>query len=102
MKKGLPISPDDIIESEVARIPGFVFDAFNELISKDYNFKYKTATVLQKDVVRIIKRLNNGNCDSKWLDIEKIYGEKGWHVKYDNPGYCDNNSYEPYFLFTKK
>ena len=36
MKKGVPISPDDIPAAKAAVIPPEVFDAWNEVIAKHY------------------------------------------------------------------
>lgn len=37
---------------------------------------------------------------NNWLNIEELYSNEGWLVKYDSPAYCE--SYEPYFKFTRK
>lgn len=39
--------------------------------------------------------------DNHWLDIEDIYREQGWKVKYDKPGY-NEESFKPYFEFSVK
>lgn len=38
--------------------------------------------------------------DENWLDIELIYEQFGWKVKYDKPGWDED--YDPFFEFSKK
>jgi hypothetical protein len=100
MKKGVPISPDDIVEARKVAIPPEVFDAFNELIAE--NFNDNSATVKQKDVVARIKAKIPGAdvYANHWLDVETLYEENGWSVYYDKPAYCE--TYDAFFRFTKK
>jgi len=96
MKRGRPIAPSDISEN----IPGVVFDAFNELITKNYT--NGRARLIQKDVVKLIKE-NLGDEEQfnyDWLNIEDAYREEGWEVKYDKPAYCE--FYDASFCFVKK
>lgn len=96
-----PISPD---ECRKLNIPDEVIESFNELIQE--KFRGKSATVLQDEVIeRILSKFNHyigrqeiyDNC---WLDVEDLFGEAGWKVVYDKPGY--NESYPAKFEFTKK
>ena len=108
--KGKPISPNEVAEIVQNSIPGSVFDAFNECIALDWNGR--SATVKQEEVIaKIISKFppdSEGNpsisrrliFDKKWLNVEEAYRALGWSVKYDKPGY--NESYEAFFVFTKK
>jgi hypothetical protein len=100
-EKVRPIKPSEIEDKKTATFPDAVFESFNEMIIKNYSGI--SATVKQKDVVKLMvdKGLNQKQIiDNHWLDVEPIYRKEGWHVKYDGPGY--NESYEPYFVFSKK
>lgn len=50
---GRPISPEEIVAVKTRLIPGFVFDAFNELIARDWDGV--EATVKQDEVVKLIR-----------------------------------------------
>jgi len=95
-----PISPSDIAAAKAEFIPNCVFDAFNELIAKNYT--NGRAKVEQSDV----KSLLAANMGESWmednfsfnmLNVEESYREKGWSVTYDKPAY--NESYSASFLF---
>lgn len=101
-----PIKPEDVEKLKKAQIPNEVIEAFNELIAE--NWTGSSSTVYQKDVVnRILKKFNHPNpkymekriFNKKWLDVEKIFINAGWKVKYDKPAYCE--SYSAYFRFTR-
>jgi hypothetical protein len=103
MTKGKPISPDEVVERKNNLIPDEVIDIFNDLIV--LNFRGTSATIRQKDVLKLIaERLNISNqqvvFDNKWLDVEDIFRQQGWKVSYDKPGY--NESYNATFTFSKK
>lgn len=79
------IKPSEVVELKKNIIPQEVFDAFNELIAK--NWDGRSATVLQDDVVALIisKFASSVNPYSeRWLDIEDSYRNEGWIVEYDN------------------
>jgi hypothetical protein len=95
-----PISPKDVAKFKADTFPAYVFDAFNQLISENYN--NRSATVKQKDVVtRMLLLSDTANKDdifSKgYLNVEEIYRAQGWKVSYDKPGYIE--SYDAYFEF---
>jgi hypothetical protein len=108
MNKVKPISPDEVVGKKEASIPNGVFEAFNELIARNWNGSY--SMLKQCDVVNLIsEKVGNGmgdGCgkkmiyDNHWLDVEDIYRATGWSVEYDKPGY--NENYEPTFKFKKK
>lgn len=96
-----PIKPGEVVKEKEKSIPDAVFEAFNQLIAE--NFNGYSATVLQKDVVALMKEkgVNIGEAYKKgWLDVEDIYRKAGWKVEYDKPGY--NESYDASFEFSRK
>lgn len=96
-----PITPDEVVRAKANTIPDEVFQAFNELIAESWNGRYAQFT---QDAVlnRICGHLD---CPRElpfakgWLDIEPMYREAGWTVKYDKPGY--NEDYSATFKFEK-
>ncbi len=95
-----PIRPEEITDGKKLQMPDAVLESFNELIAR--NFSEGRATVKQNAVVGLI--VSRGYArqdvfDQHWLDVEEIYREAGWEVKYDKPGY--NESYDAYFEFVK-
>jgi len=106
LKKGVPLSPSEVVEAKVSSIPAFVFDAFNAVIAKKFNGN--SATVKRDDVIAIIlANAPDGEVtltrkkifDEHWLDVEDAYRKVGWKVTYDKPGH--NEDYEAYFVFKK-
>lgn len=98
-----PIKPEDVLELKKVIIPEQVIGAFNHLIAK--NFSDGVAVVKQKDIVNeIIMRMQLENSDevfkNRWLDVEEIYRDSGWCVKYDKPGY--NETYDAFYEFVIK
>jgi len=98
-----PITPNEVVRLKEKILPNEVFDAFNELIAKKWNGR--SSTVLQCEVVKLLKgkmQLEDTSIifDNNWLDVEPVYRDAGWVVKYDKPGY--NESYEASFKFTPK
>jgi hypothetical protein len=98
-----PISPSEAREKKVTTFPDGVIEAFNEAILEA--FDGKRATVLQKDVLaRICSKLDveSGYVYArKWLDVEQVFEDAGWSVKYDKPSYGDSN-FDAYFVFEKE
>jgi uncharacterized linocin/CFP29 family protein len=95
-----PIKPGAVLKAKTRQIPDVVFDAFNELIAR--NFRGRYAIVHQDDVVEEIMRrapdtLRTTIYEQQWLDVEDAYRAEGWSVEYDKPGY--NESYRPLFRF---
>lgn len=96
-----PISPQEVVDVKRKNLPDEVFQSFNELIARNYSGG--SATVYQSEVVDLMvgKDLDQSEIYKKgWLDIEGIYRKAGWEVEYDKPGY--NESYAPYFRFSRK
>ena len=101
-----PIKPSEVAAKKISSIPEFVFDAFNELIAK--NFSGNRALVMQNSAIReSVKRSPNplypvtpGQIFAEgWLDVEDAYREAGWKVLYDKPAY--NESHEANFTFSR-
>ena len=93
-----PISPSEVNKP----IPDEVIDEFNKAISA--NWKGDSAVVRQKEILfSIAKRLKikqDDILDNQWLDIEKIFTQAGWVVRYESPDWGE--SYDEFFEFTKK
>lgn len=101
MQKGVPIKPSDIPASKAAYIPPFVFDCFNECITKHY-VNGRSHFTLQE-----VQRLVEKACaaahvayETHFMDIESVYEQNGWKVEYDCPSYAE--SYPSKFTFIEK
>lgn len=100
-----PITPKEAHSNKVTVLPDKVLEAFNELITKNYH--EGTATVLQKDVVKLIQdkmelKDTQRIFNEHWLDVEDVYRDAGWFVVYDKPCYYGNDDYYAYFKFSKR
>lgn len=96
-----PISPDEVAGRKIQVFPDAVFEAFNELIVE--NDCGGRSIVRQKDVVKLMenKGLNSAEIYKRgWLNIEEVYRKAHWSVKYDKPGYGDND-FDAYFEFSR-
>ena len=97
-----PIKPSEVTKTKYQILPNEVFEAFNELIAKDYS--NGLARVGQQEVVNLIKsKLNISSKEvycNNYLDIEEIYEDAGWDVSYDKPGF--NESYPASWIFRAK
>lgn len=105
MEQVTPIRPDQIGEHKAKIFPDFVLKAFNDLLAEKYS--HGSAKIVQKDAVQRILQYGNMLPEEKsviynngWLNVEEIYRDAGWKVKYDKPGYCE--SYDAFFEFSKK
>jgi len=96
-----PISPEELSQVKRETMPPEVFETFNRLLGEIALNGY--ATVYLDDVVEgLIERgLDKEEIFRKgWLNIESLYGEHGWEVRYDQPGY--NESGRGYYTFRAK
>ena len=95
-----PITPAEAKKKKHEAIPNEVIEVFNNLIEEKFNGE--DAKVLQDDVILgILEKLNVDREEifaKHWLDVETIFEEAGWQVKYDGPAF--NESYAAYFVFT--
>lgn len=103
-----PISPVEAENKHRGTIPDSIINAFNKLIIKHYKPISKEAVVKQDEVLDMVCEDPDSGMltkdeifDNHWLDIEDIYREQGWKVKYDKPGY-NEESFKPYFEFSVK
>lgn len=100
-----PISPDEVVNLKCNQIPDFVIEAFNKCIAE--NYLSNRSEFEQNRVIKEILNLTPSDMyvdrdmifKNKWLDVEDIYRDAGWTVRYDKPGY--NESYEASFIFRK-
>ncbi len=96
-----PITPDEVVSLKKKNIPPFVIDCFNKLIAKKWDGC--SAHVKQDEIVGEIIALGIERhviFDDHMLDVEGVYEDAGWKVKYDKLGY--NETYDVFFIFTKK
>lgn len=97
-----PLRPEDIEISHA--IPEFVIKAVNNILSRRY--RGRELTIPQSDIIQEIltvgpQTVTKSEIFAKdYLDFEDVYGEVGWEVTYDKPGY--NESYEANFKFKAK
>ena len=96
-----PITPEQVVSKKAELIPGGVIEAFNELITK--NFNGSSSTVKQSDAVALIMQKMDCARDKvfseHWLDVEILFRDAGWRVEYDKPGF--NESYDATFKFSR-
>jgi hypothetical protein len=99
-KKVGPIKPSQVGTRKQEDFPPEVFEAFNELIAR--NFANGRAIVRQEEVVKLIKKkgLKGDIFENHWLDVEEAYMAAGWKVLYDKPAH--NESYEATFTFIRR
>lgn len=101
------ITPEQVSEKikeeglDTSRFPDYVFEAFNEAI-KDA-VADGSRTIYRNKIVGLIVEKSEGACtrnevfDNHWLDVEPIYKEKGWDLKYVKLPYYDTNDHYFYF-----
>lgn len=100
-----PISPLQVESKKETLLPDFVTEAFNVLIAK--NFSSNSSTFKKCDVVELIIKTSPEPItskivyDNKWLNVEGIYRNKGWSVKYDSSDYTES-WFEPTYTFSTK
>ena len=93
------LKPDKVISAKKNFIHDVVFDVINELIIEKWNGHF--AQFKQKEIItRICGRSSLSKdkiFDKHYLDIEDIYRDMGWDVRYDAPAYCE--TYDAFFVF---
>jgi hypothetical protein len=96
-----PISPNEIQDKKNKEIPEEIVEIFNNLIIKNWNGQ--SARVIQCTAVSMAaEKLGISRqtiYDNHWMDVEPLFREAGWEVKYDKPGYCED--YDACFIFSK-
>ncbi len=96
MKKGCPISPDEIPVAKSELVPAEVFDVVNELLVRKSTGN-NSITILQKEIVAEIRK-RMSDCKVEWLNFEDAYRASGWVVGYDRADYCETSAS---FMFLK-
>ena len=97
-------TPEDAKQKKLTSIPDFVYQAFNNLLVRNYD-AYRI-TISQNEVIQEILRLCNSELTretifkNRWLDVEEEYRKNGWEVEYDKPGLGE--SYPAIFIFKPK
>ena len=108
-KKVKPIKPDEVFQD----IPDWVIEGTNRCIKKYWVEKHKESLFTQDQLIDEIENVyekdpdvifdyndwRNKLFDKHYLDIEPLYREAGWKVKYDKPAY--NEDYKATFTFSK-
>lgn len=96
--EGRPITPDEVTQLQRDIFPPEVFETFNQMIAE--KLLDGEAHIRQDDVVEqlAIKGLERALIFRKgWLNVEEMYREAGWQVRYDKPAY--NETGDAYFSF---
>lgn len=95
------ITPDEVVKLKSEVFPGEVITAFNNAIALAWNGH--SSTVFAADVAaEIANKLSipvSKVYELNYLDVEPIYRDAGWDVRYDKPGY--DESYRSHFIFRK-
>lgn len=104
-----PIRPDEVKPKKPV-IPDFVVEAFNELIKDKWNERIGRAIVKQEEAVqKILEKVpqNEENpfkrsdiFKNHYLDVEDLYRECGWVVKYTKRKYYEKEDH--FFTFSEK
>ena len=97
-------TPEDAKQKKLTSIPDFVYQAFNNLLTRNYDAY--SITISQSEVIQEILRLCNSELTretifkNRWLNVEEEYRQNGWEVSYDKPGF--NESGSAFFIFKPK
>lgn len=96
------ISPGDVPAQKKATLPDFVLDEWNKLLAEKSSGGGSIHITQDEIIARLMSYTTSRQAvfANHWLDIEPIYEEAGWTVKYDKPGY--NEDYRAFFKFTPK
>lgn len=85
MKKGVPISPNDIPAAVTKTIPGFVFDAVNQLLVKKSDKNAEFITLYRNEIIIEITAMESSPFQQWWLfNFEEAYRQVGWEVQYES------------------
>ena len=99
-------SPKDARQAIAEKIPCYVFDVFNEMLSENWNkheIKLKTDDIIAR-IINISERVGDyatrsNIIDKRWLNIDPFYGGKGWIVKRESDSHPYYDSTPDYFVF---
>ena len=98
-------TPEDVLKKRVGTIPDYVIDAFNDLLTE--NYQEDETIIEQEDVIRKILEYSTDDeltretiFKKHYLDIENLYRNNGWEVDYEKPAF--DELFEPFFIFKPK
>jgi hypothetical protein len=103
-----PLTWFEALEKKLNSYPREVIEAFNECIVEGMNPNTGTSLIKRNKVAeRMVgkfalskKKINfHDLLELGYMDIEKLYENYGWEVKYHRPDYDEN--YEAYYTFRK-
>jgi hypothetical protein len=96
-----PFTPDEARRNKAVVMPPEVIASVNELLSE----KFSTRITITKD--ELIDRIMSKMAITRqeiiklgFLDIETVYEDAGWVVKFDSPAYDEN--YTPFYIFERR
>lgn len=81
----MPLTPKEA--QQICVLPYFVIDAVNELIIE--NYRQDEAFIIKHIdfVSRVMEKMPEPKgWDPKYFEIERTFGEHGWHVRYEVTG----------------
>lgn len=95
-----PLRPEEAAAHKLTTLPDGVIEVFDDLIAEHYNGHY--ATFAQAVVVqRLLQAGVAGSSEEVFarhmLDVEPVYQQAGWEVRYEKPGF--NEPGDAYFTF---
>ena len=97
-----PITPEELPERRREQIPDVVFEVINTLIVEKW--EGHRAVLHQHDIVKRVCDESGMTAseifDNHYLDVEYLYEDAGWFVRYEKPAY--NETFKAFFEFTKK
>lgn len=104
-----PFSPAEAKAAKASALPKELIQAVNELLAERYkdrgdiHIKLKDVKARCRRILGIDEMFSDDNPINIWpegvWDFESVYGQFGWTVSYDSPGY--NESYDGYYIFKK-
>ena len=100
----VPLTPIEVRAKHVESIPGFVIEAFNQLLVNKSKVNSKSTTITQDEAMELVLKLapigtsRSDIFEKGWMDIEPIFKAYGWTVEYDKPAYCE--TYKAHYIFS--
>lgn len=98
-------TPEDVLKKRVGTIPDYVIDAFNDLLTE--NYQEDETIIEQEDIIRKILEYSTDDeltretiFKKHYLNIENLYRNNGWEVYYEKPAF--DELFEPFFIFKPK
>ena len=94
---------------EAKKIPNFVVNTFNRLIARGFDKSNNTSIVYKREVVakilddaeaQGIKVERNEIYTKHWLDVEPLFEEVGWSVRFNKQPYYETA--DDFFTFKRR